>query len=80
MRSGEYRPLFKWFYLAFIIVVFILGYVGGSPAEEPYITIGQVCTVLYFAYFLIVLPFLPKIEKVKRLPESIAAAYAKSHK
>jgi ubiquinol-cytochrome c reductase cytochrome b subunit len=80
VRSGEYRPLFKWFYLAFIIVVFILGYVGGSPAEEPYITIGQVCTVLYFAYFLIVLPFLPKIEKVKRLPESIAAAYAKSHK
>lgn len=79
-RSGEYRPLFKMFYIMFILTVFTLGYVGGSPAEEPYITIGQICTALYFSYFFIVLPLLPRFEKIKPLPDSIADAYAKHHK
>lgn len=71
VKSGEYRPLFRIFYVIFLAVFAGLGYLGSQPAEEPYITIAQMCTFWYFFHFLVVLPFLPKFEKVKRLPESI---------
>lgn len=72
VRSGHYRPLFKWF-TAFLIVNFmVLGYIGGQVAEEPYITIGQVSTILYFLHFLVFLPLIVnKYEKPLPLPESI---------
>ena len=63
VRSGAYRPLFKIFYWIFIVVFLILGYIGGKEAEEPYVTIGQVCTVWYFLHFLLILPLLAKYEK-----------------
>lgn len=76
VRSGHYRPLFKWF-TAFLILNFIaLGYLGGQVAEEPYITLGQICTVLYFAHFLVFLPLIVnKYEKPLPLPESIDDSY-----
>ena len=75
IKSGSYRPRFKLFYWLFIIDVMMLGYIGGRPAEEPYISIGQVCTLYYFIYFLVVLPYLSKHERPLELPESISSAY-----
>lgn len=75
VKSGAYRPRFKLFYWLFIIDVMMLGYIGGRPAEEPYISIGQVCTLYYFSYFLIILPYLSKHERPLELPESISSAY-----
>ena len=63
--------MFKWFYAIFIINFLILGYIGGQAAEEPYITVGQIATTYYFAYFLIILPILNKIEKPLETPKSI---------
>lgn len=76
VRSGHYRPLFKWF-TGFLILNFILlGYIGGQVAEEPYITIGQISTLLYFMHFLVFLPLIVnKYEKPLPLPESIDDAY-----
>ena len=77
VRSGHYRPMFKWFYRLFVVNFFILGYVGGQAAEEPYITIGQCATAYYFAYFVIILPMLNNIEKTLELPSSIYDSYVK---
>jgi len=35
---------------------------GGMPAEEPYITLAQIAGFFYFAYFLIILPVLSRLE------------------
>jgi quinol-cytochrome oxidoreductase complex cytochrome b subunit len=37
--------------MAFFFVCILLSLIGGKPIIEPYYTIGQVCTVLYFLYF-----------------------------
>jgi ubiquinol-cytochrome c reductase cytochrome b/c1 subunit len=77
VRSAKFRPLYRQFFWLFLVDCLVLGYVGGKPAEEPLVTIGQVCTAYYFAHFLIIMPLLGKIEKPKALPASIAAAVLK---
>ncbi len=49
-----------------------LGYLGAQPPEGIYVVAGRVLTVCYFAYFLIVLPILSRIETARPLPNSIA--------
>jgi ubiquinol-cytochrome c reductase cytochrome b subunit len=40
-----------------------LGYIGQQTPESPFIEIGQVASVYYFAFFLVILPVLGLIEK-----------------
>ncbi|MGF7150970.1 ubiquinol-cytochrome c reductase cytochrome b subunit [Sphingomonas zeicaulis] len=77
VRSGNYRPMFKWSFVALVIDVLILGYCGGAPAEEPYVMISQLAAAYYFAHFLIILPIISKIEKPLPLPNSITEAVLK---
>lgn len=72
VRSSNYRPLYKWAYWAFLIDCLILGYVGGKAAEEPYLTISRVAASYYFFHFLILVPFIAKIEKPLPLPDEQA--------
>jgi ubiquinol-cytochrome c reductase cytochrome b subunit len=73
VRSGSYRPTFKKFYrYGFIPCVFILGFCGGKPAEEPYVMLSQLATIYYFAHFLIILPIISATEKTLPLPNSIS--------
>jgi ubiquinol-cytochrome c reductase cytochrome b subunit len=72
VRSGRYRPLFRLAFAAFVCNFVLLGVMGSKPAEEPYIVIAQLATLFYFAYFLVILPWLPRFEVTKPLPASIA--------
>ncbi|MFH5924101.1 cytochrome b N-terminal domain-containing protein [Roseomonas sp. SXEYE002] len=74
VRSMRFRPIAKWLFLLWTVNFFVLTWVGGKPAEPPYIQIAQICTAYYFAYFLVILPLLAKFERPLPLPESIAAA------
>lgn len=72
VRSARFRPIFKWWVLLCLVPAFLmLGYAGGKPAEQPYVLIGQLGTVMYFAFFL-ALPIIGRIEKPLPLPASIA--------
>ncbi len=77
VKSGAYRPLFKPFFWLFVINGIFLGWLGGKPAEGIYVILSRVATFYYFAYFLLVLPLLSKVEKAKPLPASISAATKK---
>ncbi|CAA9478644.1 MAG: Ubiquinol-cytochrome C reductase, cytochrome B subunit [uncultured Sphingomonadaceae bacterium] len=77
VRSGAYRPLFKMFFWILIADIALLGFVGGLPAEEPYVMLSQLATAYYFAHFLIILPLIPKFEKPLPLPSSISEAVLK---
>uniref|UniRef100_Q07T29 Cytochrome b n=1 Tax=Rhodopseudomonas palustris (strain BisA53) TaxID=316055 RepID=Q07T29_RHOP5 len=72
VRSSRYRPLAKRFFWAFVAVCLVLGWLGGKPAEGIYTALARVLTAAYFAYFLIVLPMLSRMEKTLPLPNSIA--------
>jgi ubiquinol-cytochrome c reductase cytochrome b/c1 subunit len=74
VRSMRFRPMARWFFWLWTINFFVLMWVGGKPAEAPYILIAQICTAYYFAYFLVILPLLAKFERPLPLPESIARA------
>jgi ubiquinol-cytochrome c reductase cytochrome b subunit len=72
VRSMRFRPIAKWFLVAFGLNFLVLTWVGGKPAEQPYVLISQICTAYYFAYFLVILPLLGRLERPLKLPESIA--------
>jgi ubiquinol-cytochrome c reductase cytochrome b subunit len=72
VRSGNYRPRFRQFFWILMLDLVVLGYVGGSPAEEPYVMISQLATMYYFAHFLIILPILSAVERTLPLPNSIS--------
>jgi ubiquinol-cytochrome c reductase cytochrome b subunit len=71
VRSASYRPMYKWAFWIFVIDCLVLGYVGGMPAEEPYLTISRLGASYYFFHFLIVVPFIARFEKPLPLPHSI---------
>ncbi|TYC55818.1 cytochrome b/b6 [Rhodobacterales bacterium] len=77
VRSGTYRPLFKQFFWIFALVCVALGYLGAMPAEGTYVILARICTVYYFAHFLIILPMLGFFEKPRPLPASISEAVLK---
>ena len=79
VKSGAYRPLFKKVFYVFIINFAFLGWLGKAPAEGWYIWASRISTFYYYAYFLVILPNLPKFEKTLPLPESIDAEFKKSH-
>lgn len=74
IRSARYRPLFKQFFLIFVVNCLVLGYLGAMPAEGVYITLARICTIYYFAHFLIILPLLGLVEKPREIPDSISAS------
>ena len=78
-RSGYFRPLFKWFYIIFILNCILLGYLGAQPAEGLYVIASRICTIYYFSYFLFILPILNKYERPLPLPASIDEHFKSKH-
>jgi ubiquinol-cytochrome c reductase cytochrome b/c1 subunit len=72
VRSGNYRPIFKGFFVVFAIVCVALGYLGSKPAEGTYVVWSRILTAYYFIHFLFILPMLGLFENTKPLPASIA--------
>ena len=71
VRSGRFRPLYKQFFFLFVINMTLLGWCGAHPPEGYYITIARYATIYHFAFFLIIMPLLSRIEPTRRLPKSI---------
>lgn len=62
IRSSQFRPIYRKLYWFLLVDSIILGWIGGMTPEYPYIQIGQLATVYYFAYFLIFIPVLSRFE------------------
>lgn len=72
VRSAYYRPLYKIAFWIFVADCLILGYVGGKPPEEPYLTISRIAATYYFFHFLILVPFIAKVERPHPLPKDVS--------
>ncbi|MCL4104881.1 UNVERIFIED_CONTAM: hypothetical protein GTU68_018588 [Idotea baltica] len=71
VRSGRYRPMFKWWFALLVVDFIVLTWLGAMPAEEPYATLSLIASAYWFAYFLVILPLLGVIEKPLAQPETI---------
>jgi ubiquinol-cytochrome c reductase cytochrome b subunit len=61
-RGIQFRPLSKIAFYIFVANFLILMQLGAKHVESPFIEFGQISTVLYFAYFIIIVPFVTFIE------------------
>jgi ubiquinol-cytochrome c reductase cytochrome b subunit len=62
MRGFQYRPLNKIAFYCFVGIFLGLLVLGAKHVESPYIELGQILTLLYFSYFLLIIPFVSYIE------------------
>jgi ubiquinol-cytochrome c reductase cytochrome b subunit len=76
VRSGRYRPMFKWWYWLLVLDFIVLMWVGAMPAEGIYPYIALIASTYWFAYFLVILPLLGVIERPVTPPVSIEADFA----
>ena len=70
-RSGRFRPMFKWWFGLLVFDFVVLMWCGAQPAEPPYSTIALIGSAYWFAYFLVILPFLGLVEKPLSPPATI---------
>jgi ubiquinol-cytochrome c reductase cytochrome b subunit len=62
VRSATFRPIYRklfWFIFADFL---LLGWIGQEIVETPFVEIGQLATVFYFFYFLVLIPAMGLLE------------------
>jgi len=62
IRGNQFRPLSKIAFYIFVANFLILMQLGAKHVESPFIEFGQISTVLYFAHFVIIVPFVTLLE------------------
>lgn len=71
VRSIRYRGwIYKTALGLFVVSFLILGYLGLLPPTPARTALAQVCTVIYFLFFLL-MPFYTKWDKTKPVPERV---------
>jgi ubiquinol-cytochrome c reductase cytochrome b subunit len=71
VRSGRYRPQFKFFFWLLVLDFLLLTWCGGQLPEGIVPTLSLIGTIYWFAFFLIVLPVLGLTEKPLVQPKTI---------
>jgi len=80
VKSIRYRgPIYKTFLAAFVICFFILGYLGVLPPTPVRTLVSQICSVIYFAFFLL-MPVYSRIDKCKPEPDRVTSSSHGVHK
>ena len=61
-RGIQFRPLSKIAFYVFLGNFLVLMTLGAKHVESPFIELGQISTVIYFAHFLVIVPFISLLE------------------
>lgn len=56
IRGSQFRPAMRLAFWFFVVDFIILMWIGSQHPTDPYLTIGQVATAFYFAWFLVIVP------------------------
>jgi ubiquinol-cytochrome c reductase cytochrome b subunit len=71
VNSIRYRgPIYKIMLAIFVVSFVILGICGLKPPAGIYPTLAKICTILYFAFFLL-MPWYTRMDRVKPVPERV---------
>jgi ubiquinol-cytochrome c reductase cytochrome b subunit len=61
-RGIQFRPLSKIAFYIFVANFLVLMQLGAKHVESPFIELGQISTILYFSYFIFIVPVVTLIE------------------
>lgn len=71
VKSIRYKgPIYKIVLAIFVVAFFILGYLGVLAPTPMRTLVSQVCTLIYFGFFLL-MPWYSQIDKCKPEPERV---------
>jgi ubiquinol-cytochrome c reductase cytochrome b subunit len=71
VRSIRYRgPIYKIMLAIFVVSFVVLAVCGLKPPAGIYPMLGRVCTITYFAFFVL-MPWYSKFDRVKPVPERV---------
>lgn len=62
IRGSTFRPIMKLAFWSLVVDFIILMWIGSQHPETPYLEIGQIATTFYFAWFLVLVPFIGIVE------------------
>ncbi|MDE2914360.1 MAG: cytochrome b N-terminal domain-containing protein [Paracoccaceae bacterium] len=79
VRSGRYRPSFKWWFWLLVLDFLVLMWCGSQKPEGLVPTISLIGTIYWFLYFLIILPLLGVLEKPDPRPATIESDFDAHH-
>jgi len=79
VRSGRFRPMFRWWFWLLAIDFLVLMWCGSQPPEEPFATIALIAATYWFLHFLVILPLLGVLEKPLPLPATIEEDFRAHH-
>jgi ubiquinol-cytochrome c reductase cytochrome b subunit len=63
IRNSNFRPLYAWLFWFFVVDFALLGWLGAKDVDEPYVTLGIISALYYFAFFFVIIPGLGIIEE-----------------
>nr|YP_009368191.1 cytochrome b [Lepilemur grewcockorum]ADP68283.1 cytochrome b [Lepilemur grewcockorum] len=55
-QTMMFRPLSQFLFWILVADLLTLTWIGGQPVEDPFITIGQVASILYFLLMVLIMP------------------------
>jgi ubiquinol-cytochrome c reductase cytochrome b subunit len=61
-KGFQFRPLSKIAFFIFAANFIALMQLGAKHVESPFIEFGQISTIIYFSYFIVMIPFISLIE------------------
>ncbi len=71
VKSMRYKGWLSRLFFALFVAAFLgLMYAGLNPPEGAFVTLGRVCAVFYFAYFVL-MPVYTRLETAKPAPERV---------
>ena len=71
VKSIRYKgPIVKTALAVFVVVFLVLGYFGTQPVTTVGTLISQICTLLYFAFFLL-MPWYTRMDRTKPEPDRV---------
>jgi ubiquinol-cytochrome c reductase cytochrome b subunit len=63
-RSNRYKPLHQYIFWYFLVNCILLSWTASNAIETPYYEVGQLCTIFFFIFFLILNPVFDLYEKI----------------